>query len=235
MSLRNRYLRLGAALACSVASSLAIPVANAAGPADSPPGHGHGMVNHLAASLGLDDKQTASIQSVFDSQIKPALQQIHANARASAKPIMDGVMQQIQTKLTPALTSDQQQDLASIQRQHAARMAAAGTGNGMGGHRHFGHFQGAHGKFNPADRLATALGLTDAQKTQVQGFFDAAKPQLKAIHQDARTQTQALMTKFHSQIAQYLTPQQQQDLNSMQRIHERIRSAREAARAAKTS
>jgi Spy/CpxP family protein refolding chaperone len=231
MSLRNRYLRLGAALACSIASSLAISTINAASPdSGTPPAGAHGMVKHLAATLGLDATQTASIQSVFDSQVKPALQQIHANARASAKPIMDGVMQQIQTKLSPALTSEQQQDLASLQRQHAARMAAAGTGPGMGGHRHFSHFRGAQGKFDPAGHLASALGLTDAQKTQVQGFFDAAKPQLKAIHQDARTQTQALMSKFHSQIAQYLTPQQQQDLNSMQRIQERIRAAREASK-----
>jgi len=90
-------------------------------------------------------------------------------------------------------------------------------------------------KFAQADHLSMALGLTDAQKAQVQGVFDAAKPQLKAIHDDARTQSQALMKKFHVQIAQYLTPQQQQDLNSMQRIRERIRAAREADRTSKES
>jgi Spy/CpxP family protein refolding chaperone len=230
MSLRTRYVRLGAALACSLASSLAIPSVYAESATK-----GHGYVSHLAGTLALDDSQSTSIQSVFDSQFKPALQQIHASARASAKPIMDGVMQQVQTKLTPALTAEQAQDLASIQRVRAARVAAAASGQGHGnkGGRWASH-RGGHRMHNPAARLAMALGLTDAQQAQVKGFFDAAKPQLKAIHQGARTQTQELMKKFHAQIAQYLTPQQQQDLASMQRIRERMRAAR-VARATKAS
>ncbi len=220
MSLRTKYLRLGAALACSVASSLAIPSLNAE------PAKGHGFVNHLAGSLALDDTQKTSIQSLFDSQYKSAFQQIRANSRAAAKPILDGVMQQVQTKLSPALTAEQQQDLASIQRVRAARLAAAASGSGH--HGGWARHRGGHHKQDPAGRLALALGLTDAQKAQVQGYYDAAKPQLKAIHQDARTQAQALLKKFNTQIAQYLTPQQQQDLASMQRIRERMRAAHEA-------
>ena len=41
--------------------------------------------------------------------------------------------------------------------------------------------------------LASRLGLTDAQKTQIQPILDAAKPQLKAIHDDARAKAQAVM------------------------------------------
>jgi Spy/CpxP family protein refolding chaperone len=228
MSLRTSYLRLGAALVCSLASSLTIPSLNAE------PAKGSGPISHLAGALALDDSQQSSIQLVFESQFKPALQQIHANARASAKPIMDGVVQQIQSKLNPALTTEQQQDLASIQRMRAARVATAAGGQAHGRGGHWAHHRGGHRMHDPAGHLAMALGLTDAQKTQVQGFFDAAKPQLKSIHQDARTQTQALMKKFHAQIAQFLTPQQQQDLTSMERIQERVRAAR-AARATKAS
>jgi hypothetical protein len=209
-----------------MASSLTIPTLQAE------PAQGHGFVTHLSNSLGLDDAQKSSIQAVFDAQFKPALQQIHATTRANAKPVIDGVMQQVQTKLSPPLTAEQLQDLASIQRVRAARVAAAASGQGKGGR--WAHHRRGLGKREAGGRLAMALGLTDAQKTQVQGFFAAAKPQLKAIRQDARAQTQASMTKFYAQIAQNLTAQQQQDLASMQRIRERMRAAWQA-KAAKES
>ena len=192
----------------------------------------HGYVERLSGSLALADAQKASVQALFDSQFKPAILQIRTKARTDAKSVMDGVLQQIQSKLSPPLTADQQLDLASIQRVHAARAATAGSGRQTGGR--WAHHRGSDAKRDPSARLASALGLTDAQATQLQALFAVAKPQFKAIRQDARTQTQALMQQFHAQIVPYLTPLQQQDLASMQRVRERMRAAWQA-RAAKAS
>ncbi len=86
---------------------------------------------------------------------------------------------------------------------------------GPGGHH------GPWGKdHNPTDMLAQRLGLTDAQKTQIQPILDAAKPQLKAIHDDARAKAKAVMDDVTTKITPFLTPEQQQDLASMQRHDE---------------
>jgi Spy/CpxP family protein refolding chaperone len=93
----------------------------------------------------------------------------------------------------------------------------AGPGPGARGH---------HGPWgadqNPADMLAKRLGLTEAQKAQIQPILDAAKPQLKAIHDEARTKTKAVMDDVNIKIAPFLTPEQQEDLRSMQRQMKRM-------------
>ena len=216
MLLRFHYVRIGAAVLCSMASNALTIHSLQAAP--------------LSESLGLADAQKASVQAMFDSQFKPALQQIRAKAHADAEVIIDGVMQQAQTKLTPPLTAEQQQDLASMQRARAARAAARAASAAAPGSEHhkggrWAHHQAGKGNHDPSARLAVALGLTDAQKAQLQTMFAAARPQLKAIRHDARTQSQALMKQYYAQIAQYLTPQQQQDLASMQRIRERMRAS----------
>jgi Spy/CpxP family protein refolding chaperone len=86
--------------------------------------------------------------------------------------------------------------------------------------------RGPHGPWgadrNPADMLAQRLGLTDAQKAQIQPILDAAKPQLKAIHDEARAKAQAVMDGVNTKITPFLTPEQQQDLGSMQRQMKRM-------------
>jgi Spy/CpxP family protein refolding chaperone len=84
---------------------------------------------------------------------------------------------------------------------------------------HHGPWGAGH---NPADMLAKRLALTDAQKAQIQPILDAAKPQLKAIHDDARIKAKAVMDDVSTKITPFLTPEQQEDLRSMQRQMKRM-------------
>jgi len=86
---------------------------------------------------------------------------------------------------------------------------------------------GRHGPWggadrNPADMLAKRLGLTDAQKAQIQPILDAAKPQLKAIHDDARAKSKAVMDDVTTKITPFLNADQQEDLRSMRRQMKRM-------------
>ena len=107
-----------------------------------------------------------------------------------------------------------------------AAMAVAGAitvyAQGPGGHH--GPWGGKH---DPADMFASRLGLTDAQKAQVQPILDASKVQLKAIHDEARTKAQAVMADATTKITPFLTPTQLEDLRSMKRQHERMQTERE--------
>lgn len=88
---------------------------------------------------------------------------------------------------------------------------------------------GPHGpwaKHDPSEMLAKHLGLTDAQKTQIQPILDAAKPQLKAIHDEARAKSQAVMDDVTTKITPFLTPTQQEDLRSMKRQQQRMQADR---------
>jgi Spy/CpxP family protein refolding chaperone len=103
----------------------------------------------------------------------------------------------------------------------AAALAMAGAvavyGQGPAGHH------GPWGKdHSPTDMLAKRLGLTDAQKAQIQPILDAAKPQFKAIHDDARAKAKAVMDDVTTKITPFLTPDQQEDLRSMQRQMKRM-------------
>jgi len=98
---------------------------------------------------------------------------------------------------------------------------------GPGPHGHHGPWGKDH---NPTDMLAQRLGLTDAQKTQIQPILDAAKPQLKAIHDDARAKAKAVMDDVTTKITPFLTPEQQQDLASMQRMMKRMHDQKAATK-----
>jgi Spy/CpxP family protein refolding chaperone len=97
--------------------------------------------------------------------------------------------------------------------------AIAVSAQGPGGPGHHGPWGKDH---NPTDMLATRLGLTDTQKAQVQPILDAAKPQLKAIHDEARAKSKAVMDDVTTKITPFLTPEQQEDLRSMQRQMKRM-------------
>ena len=105
--------------------------------------------------------------------------------------------------------------------------AIAVYAQGPGFHGHHGPWGADH---SPADMLAKRLGLTDAQKAQVQPIFDAAKPQLKAIHDEARTKAKAVMDDVTTKITPFLTPEQQEDLRSMQRQMKRMHDEKAAAK-----
>ena len=109
-----------------------------------------------------------------------------------------------------------------------AAVAIAGAitvyAQGPGGH---GMHHGPGGKHDPAEMFTKRLGLTDAQKAQVQPILDASKVQLKAIHDEARTKAQAVMADVTTKITPFLTPTQLEDLRSMKRQHERMQAERE--------
>lgn len=87
---------------------------------------------------------------------------------------------------------------------------------------------GQHGpggmKHDPTEMFTHRLGLTDAQKTQVQPILDASKAQLKAIHDDARAKAKAVIDDTATKITPFLTPTQLEDLRSMQRQAARMQA-----------
>jgi Spy/CpxP family protein refolding chaperone len=117
-----------------------------------------------------------------------------------------------------------------------------GPGGGMGGFGE-GGFGAGHGMFGPM--MATALGLTDAQKEQIKSIFESTRTanestreQMKAIHEQAQAAVKAgksdaelqslassaapLMTQLHAshliaakKAYQVLTPEQREKLESL--------------------
>ena len=102
-----------------------------------------------------------------------------------------------------------------------ASLALAGAiavyAQGPGGPGVRGHHGPPVTDYNPTDMLAKRLGLTEAQKAQIQPIFDAANPQLKAIRDEARAKSKVVMDDVTAKITPFLTPEQQQDLQAMQR------------------
>ena len=111
--------------------------------------------------------------------------------------------------------------IAAVALAGAISVYAQGPGGPGGHHGPWG------GKHDPTEMFAKHLGLTDAQKVQVQPILDASKVQLKAIHEEARTKAQAVMADVTSKITPFLTPTQLEDLRSMKRQHERMKAERE--------
>ena len=64
------------------------------------------------------------------------------------------------------------------------RMGGPGGGGGLGG---FGG-QGGHGLLRMLDRVGDRIGLTDAQRTQIETIVDARKPELNALRDQAQAE-----------------------------------------------
>ncbi|HJY52836.1 MAG TPA: periplasmic heavy metal sensor [Candidatus Udaeobacter sp.] len=95
--------------------------------------------------------------------------------------------------------------------------AQAGAGGGAG-HWH-GHAFGLRG-------LTDKLNLTADQQTKVQPILDAAKPQIAAIHQEAMQKMQTVMTSTLSQIRPLVNPDQQKQIDAIQKAHQDMINAR---------
>ena len=95
--------------------------------------------------------------------------------------------------------------------------AEAGAGGGAG-HWH-GHAFGLRG-------LTDKLNLTADQQTKVQPILDAAKPQIAAIHQEAMQKMQTVMTSTLSQIRPLVNPDQQKQIDAIQKAHQDMINAR---------
>lgn len=61
------------------------------------------------------------------------------------------------------------------------RMGGPGGGGGFGG-------QGGHGLLRMLDRVGDRIGLTDAQRTQIETIVDARKPELDALRDQAQAE-----------------------------------------------
>lgn len=115
----------------------------------------------------------------------------------------------------------------------AAMIAGGIVATSEAGPHPWGHGQGRGpggpgGPGNHLERLSRELGLTDAQKAQVQPILDAAAPQAKAIREEAHTKMKALMKDTLAKIQPLLTAEQLEDLRVHQRRMERFEAERKA-------
>lgn len=101
-------------LTLSVMASLATtPFARGQAPNDPMPCHNHGshdlngMLTHM---LNLTDAQQTQVKGIV-SDVQPQLDAIHEQARLAA----DAVMKQLDTKIRPLLTPDQQKRLDAFE------------------------------------------------------------------------------------------------------------------------
>ena len=89
----------------------------------------------------------------------------------------------------------------------------AQPGPGGGGGR-------GHGKRLMLERLPQELNLTSEQQTKVQPIIDQAKPQIATIRREAMQKIKAVMDSTMSQIRPLLTPDQQKQLDDIQKPHQ---------------
>ena len=83
--------------------------------------------------------------------------------------------------------------------------------------------EGEHWKNGgPVEHLAKELGLSDAQKSQIQALFKAQQPAIKAIRENTsltpeqkKEQVSAIFEGIKQQIKSILTPEQQQKFAAM--------------------
>ncbi len=75
-------------------------------------------------------------------------------------------------------------------------------------------------------KMSAALGLTDAQKTQMKPILQSARTQAKAVKADTslspadrKSKLQAIRKSTMTQIRPLLTPAQKQELRDMRRSH----------------
>ena len=105
-------ITVGAALSLGTLAAIAQP-----GPG-GPGGHRHGgewgnPLEHLTKELNLTPDQQAKVGPIVD-QAKPQIQQIHQDAMAKTKAVMDDTM----SKITPLLTPEQVQKLEAMKKAH---------------------------------------------------------------------------------------------------------------------
>ncbi len=107
---------------CAAAAVAITPLAMA----DSPEGcglmghHGHGdLTRMLTHTLNLSDAQQAQVKPLV-AEVQPQLDAIHQQARQSA----DAIMKQLNARIRPLLTPDQQKRLDALETLHSTQPAA---------------------------------------------------------------------------------------------------------------
>ncbi len=112
-------------LACVGLLALA-PVANAQGPEDPMPFHHHGppdLTLMLTRLLNLSDAQQAQVKPLV-SEVQPQLDAVHKQAREAA----DAIIKQLNAKIRPLLSADQQKRLDAFETLHAPRPEPPASG-----------------------------------------------------------------------------------------------------------
>jgi hypothetical protein len=107
-------------LALGCASLLALaPIANAQGPEDPMPFHPHGPPNltiMLTRLLNLSDAQQAQVKPLI-ADVQPQLDAIHKQAHEQA----DVIIKQLNEKIRPLLSADQQKRLDAFETLRATQ------------------------------------------------------------------------------------------------------------------
>lgn len=162
--------------------------------------------DRMAQQLNLTDQQKTQIQGIFQTQRQQA-QAIRQDTSLTPeqkqdklKALRSSTHQQVQGVLTP----EQQQQMKQFREQHQGMRKGMGPGKGQGG---------------PG---MAALNLTDQQKTQMQSIMQTQRQQMQSIRQDSsltaeqrQQKMQELRQSTHQQMMGILTPEQQQQWQSM--------------------
>ena len=112
-------------LGCVAFLALA-PIANAQAPEDQMPFHHHGppdLTLMLTRLLNLSDAQQAQVKPLV-SEVQPQLDAIHKQAREAA----DAIIKQLNVKIRPLLTADQQKRLDAFETLHAPQPEPPASG-----------------------------------------------------------------------------------------------------------
>ena len=78
-----------------------------------------------------------------------------------------------------------------------------------------GLFHGMHGPRLMDDRMARALSLTPAQRTQVDSIMSQSMRRIEQVQQQIRPQMRQVFTETHARIDSVLTPEQQTRLREL--------------------
>ncbi|HEX8834512.1 MAG TPA: hypothetical protein VF719_09940, partial [Abditibacteriaceae bacterium] len=181
--------------------------------------------NQQFDKLNLSATQKTQLQAVLKESAEQR-KAVRGDANLSAKQkrerskeLRAGTQERIRAILTP----DQQAQLRGLQaerkaeRREGEKAGKAEAGKGRRNERGEGH------RGNALRGVVKGLGLTDAQKAQIQPILKEAAAQMKAVRSDAnlspeqkRTRTQELRAEVLNKVSPLLTAEQRAKLVELQ-------------------
>lgn len=158
---------------------------------------GHGPRRHVGEKLGLSDEQKAAAEQIF--------RDTHQQIRLLRLTALANIRLQLTEEQRAKLDELRAERFASI-RDGEPLAPGALRERFRGGPRGGGHpFAGGNGEIRERvrgffDRLATALNITDEQRTAIQAIRTQLRTDVQAAHQAARDQFKALLTAEQQEI-----------------------------------
>ncbi|HYG99594.1 MAG TPA: hypothetical protein VD837_10720 [Terriglobales bacterium] len=160
-------------------------------------------LDRFGQGLNLTDEQKAKLQPLFEQQ-RTQMQALRQDTsltpeqkRTKMKELRDANHQKVMAILTP----EQQQKMQQMFAKHGRK--------GMD-------------RWSQLGRMVEQLNLSDEQKSKLQPLFEQQRTQMQALRQDTsltpeqkRTKMKELRDANHQQVMAILTPEQQQNLESM--------------------